>query len=170
MVNIAHVAAAALDRATTAGAAPPTRHAAVLREPQPVVLQVSGARPLRIRADLLAEGNSWCLGTEAWHEVAIYRREGGEFAVAIRTYNKAAEATDVHRAELFPTLEEATGFLESFDPTADLRVALDCADRRLSAAEIALRAATLRQRADEVTRHYRALIGEMLLRLDTGGE
>jgi hypothetical protein len=167
MVNIAHVASA--ERAAPAMPAPAAAARNIAREPQPVTLQVSGARPLRLRADLLAEGNSWCLGTEAWHEVALYRRDGGEFAVAIRTFHKSADATDVHRAELFPTLDEALGFLEAFDPTCDLRVALDCADRRVSGVEIALRAAKLRQRADEVTRHWRALIGEMLLRLDTGG-
>ncbi len=140
----------------------------IKRKPQSVTLQVSGGRPLRLRGELLAEGNSWCRGTEAWHEVALYRREQEEVAVAIRTFRKAEGSADIHRAELFPNLDEAMAWLIAFDPTADLQVDLDCADRAVSTVMITLRAATLRQRADAVARQYHALLGEMLLQLDQG--
>lgn len=138
------------------------------RKPQSVTLQVSGGRPLRLRGELLAEGNSWAPGTEAWHEIALYRHDQEEVAVALRTFRKAEGSTDIHRAELFPNLEEAMAWLIAFDPTADLQVDLDCADRTLSTAMITLRAATLRQRADDITRQYQSLLGEMLLHLDQG--
>ncbi len=136
-------------------------------EPMQVTLRVSGAKPLKLTGILLAEASSWSPGTLAWHEAGIWRREGGEVAVAIRTLRKAAGETDVHRAELFPTLAEALTWLEEFDPTADLSVDLDASDRRVSAIEVALRAAALRGRAEEVGRQWRALLGDMLFRLDT---
>jgi len=159
---------------SVAHALPPDPHEAaapraIKRKPQSVTLQVSGGRPLRLRGELLAEGNSWCPGTEAWHEVALYRRDHEEVAVALRTFRKAEGSSDIHRAELFPNLEEAMAWLIAFDPTSDLQVDLDCADRSVSAAMITLRAATLRQRADDITRQYHALLGEMLLHLDQGG-
>jgi hypothetical protein len=131
-----------------------------------VSLRVSGGKPLRMQAQLLAEGTSWAPGTAAWHEIALYRRSLGEFAVAIKTFKKASAETDVFHAEVFPNLDEAMGYLETFDPTADLSVDLDASDRRVSAADIALRAAALRQRTDEITRQYRALVGELLFCLD----
>jgi hypothetical protein len=136
-------------------------------EPGVVALRVSGGKPLRIRGTLLAEGHSWATGTIAWHEVALWRREGGEVAVAIRTLRKAANEADVHRAELFPNLPEALTWLEGFDPTADLSPDFDPNDRGLSALEVTLRAAALRGRAEEVARQWRALLGEMLFRLDS---
>lgn len=134
-----------------------------------VTLRVSGGKPLRLAAHLLAEGTSWSPRAEAWHEVALYRRDTGEFAVALKTFKKAQGEADVYRAELFPNFEELVLWLEGFDPTADLTVDLDASDRRVSAAEIAMRAAALRQRADEITRQYHALIGEVLFSLDAGG-
>jgi hypothetical protein len=150
---------------------PMREHPAALSDPgrdQPVVLQVSGGKPLRLRGITLAEGQSWAPGTVAWHEVTLYRADTDEVAVAVRTLRKAPGETDIHRAELFPTLGDALSWLEQFDPTQDLSVDLDASDRALSAIEIALRAAALRGRADEVARQWRALLGELLFRLDPG--
>lgn len=140
-----------------------------MASPSVVTLRVSGGKPLRMHALLLAEGTSWALGTAAWHEVALYRRDHGEVALAIKTFKKAQNETDVFRAEIFPNLAEAVAFLEGFDPTSDLTVDLDAADRRVSAAHIALRAAALRQRMDEITRQYQALVGELLFHLEAPG-
>jgi hypothetical protein len=140
----------------------------IMAEATQVTLRVSGGKPLRLFGIPLAESNSWSPGTVAWHEVAIWQREGGEVAVAIRTFRKAPGEADVHRAELFPTLADALTWLEEFDPTGDLCVDLDASDRSVSALDMALRAAALRGRAEEVTRQWRALVGEMLFRLHPG--
>lgn len=132
----------------------------------PVVLKISGGKPMRMRARLVAEGTSWALGTAAWNEVAIYQRDQGDIAVSIKTFKKAATDTDVFHAEVFPNFEEACGFLESFDPSSDMSAGIDASDRSVSGAEIALRAAALRQKADDVVRRYRSLVGELLFRLD----
>jgi hypothetical protein len=146
-------------------------HSGMVPDPareQSIALQVSGGKPLRLRGTLLAEGNSWAPGTVAWQEVTLFRTDGGEIALAVRTLRKARGETDIHHAELFPTLGDALSWLEEFDPAQDLSVDLDASDRALSAVEIALRAAALRGRADEVARQWRALLGEMLFRLGAG--
>lgn len=134
-----------------------------------VTLRVSGGKPLRFAGHLLAEGSSRTQASAAWHELALYARDGGGIAVAIRSRKTAAGEGDVCRAQLFPGLEDAIAWIEAFDPTADLTVELDAADRRVSGAEIALRAAALRQQTDEITRRWRAMTGELLFQLDAGG-
>jgi hypothetical protein len=131
----------------------------------PVTLRISGGKPLRLRATLLAEGNSWAPGTPLWHEVALWRREGGEIVVSAKTLRKGQGESDTYRAELFANAAEALDWLEDFDPLADMTVDLDPSDRSISALDIALRAASLRGRAEEITRQWRALLGEMLFRL-----
>ncbi len=135
-------------------------------EPTEIVLRVSGAKPLRMRAQTLAEGTSWCYGTPAWHEVTLYQRDTGEFPVAVKTFKKASSEPDVFQAEQFATLDEAILWLETFDPTGELSTDIDVSDRRTSTVDITLKAAALRQRADQVARQYRSLIGEMLFQLD----
>jgi hypothetical protein len=144
----------------------PADFVAAPAEPKAYSLRVSGGKPLRLSAVCLAEGNSWCLGTPAWHEVQVLRGTDGDHAVGIKCFRKAPGEADTFHAEVFPNIEEAVAFLEGFDPTTDLRVDIDASDRSVSAAEIALKAAALRQRADEVVRQWRALVGEMLFRLD----
>jgi len=136
--------------------APPTR----------ITLRVSGGKPLKMRAQLMAEGSSWSPGTPAWHEVAVYRRELGEYAVAVKTFKKSVGEKDVFRAEVFPNIDEVMAWIEGFDPTADMTIDLDASDRSIRSADIALRAAALRLRSDEITRQFQALVGELLFRLD----
>jgi hypothetical protein len=133
-----------------------------------VTLRVSGGKPLHVRADLLAEGTSWTAGAPAWHEVALYERPSGDRVVSLRVCRRPGGNSDLFYARIFPTLDEALSWLLEFDPTADLGADIDASDRRISTTEIALRAAALRQRADRVDLQYRALIGELLYRLDVG--
>jgi len=51
----------------------PADFVAAPAEPKAYSLRVSGGKPLRLSAVCLAEGNSWCLGTPAWHEVQVLR-------------------------------------------------------------------------------------------------
>jgi hypothetical protein len=133
-----------------------------------VTLRVSGGKPMHLRAELLAEGTSWTQGAPAWHEVALYERASGDRAVALRVCRGPGGDSDLFYARIFATLDDALGWLLEFDPTADLGADIDASDRRVSTTDIALRAAALRQRADRVQLQYRALIGELLYRLDLG--
>lgn len=133
-----------------------------------IMLRMSGGKPLRMRAELLAEGSSWTAGALAWQELAVYRREAGDFAVAIRTCRSPGGDSDIHHARIYADLDAALGWLLAFDPTADLAADIDASDRRISTTDIALRAAALRQRTDRVAQQYRAMVGELLYRFDIG--
>lgn len=138
-----------------------------------VTLRVSGGKPMHLRAELLAEGTSWTVGAPAWHEVALYQRGSGDCAMSLKVCrgpggDAPGGDSDLFYARIFPALDEALGWLQDFDPTADLGADIDASDRRISTTDIALRAAALRQRTDRVRLQYRALIGELLYRLDLG--
>jgi hypothetical protein len=133
-----------------------------------VTLRHSGGKPMRMQAELLAEASSWSADAPAWHELALYRRDGGDYAVGMKTCRGPAGDSDVFHARTFPDLEGALVWLQDFDPTGDLGVDIDASDRRISATDIALRAAALRQRTDRVSLQYRAMIGELLYRIDLG--
>jgi hypothetical protein len=133
-----------------------------------VTLRISGGKPIHLkRPELLAQCSSWTDGAAAWHELVLYRRETGDYAVGATMCR--AEGGDVFHARLFPELDSALSWLEAFNPTADLGADIDASDRRISTTEIALRAAALRQNADRVEQQYRVMIGELLYRME-GGE
>ena len=80
-----------------------------------------------------------------------------------------AASLGVHRARLFPHLDEAASWLESFDPAADMAVDFDVSDQAVSVASMALQAAALRERAVCLERAYRGLVGEVLFQLALAG-
>ncbi len=133
-----------------------------------VTLRISGSKPIRMSGELLAECNSWSAGAPAWQELVLYRREAGDYAAGIKTCRTSIGAPDVFHARIFPDLDAALGWLQAFNPVADLDADIDSSDRRISATDIALRAATLRQQTDRVEQQYRVMIGELLYRMEIG--
>jgi hypothetical protein len=134
-----------------------------------VTLRVSGGKPIRLRAELLAEATSRTPGATLWQELLLYHSDADEYAVGLTTCRSLAGSNDVFHARVFAQLEQALAWLQDFDPTADLGVELDVSDRRISTTDIALRAAALRQRADRVELQYSTMIGELMFRLDLEG-
>jgi hypothetical protein len=138
--------------------------ARLVPEPQEITLRVSGGKPLRFDGLMMIEATSWSPSVPTWHEVALYRTAGTEWAASVRVLKKPIGETDIHHAELFVSVDDALNWLEAFDPIADLSPNFDASDRRVSTAEIALLSASLRQHADAVTKQWRGLIGELLYR------
>jgi hypothetical protein len=101
--------------------------------------------------------------------LVVYRWLPADFSVGIKTCRTLIGAGDVFHARIFPDLDAALGWLQAFNPTADLDADIDSSDRSISTTDIALRAATLRQQTDRVEQQYRVMIGELLYRMD-GGE
>jgi len=132
-----------------------------------IVLRQSGGKPLKIKAELLAEGSSRTVTSLGWHEIAIYRTEEDGIVVAIRSLRNGGAESCVHRARSFPDTDQAATWLEEFDPSFDLSADFDVADPRASAASVSLKAATLRDRTERLKRDYRCLVGEVLFRLET---
>jgi len=130
-----------------------------------LLLPVTGGQPLRLRGAIFAEAHSWAPGVLAWHEIGLFRTAGPECAATLRTLNKAMGEADIHRAGMFPTLALALSWLERFDPTADLQPGFNMADAGMNRANLTLRAAGLRIKADAVTREWRCMLGELFFRL-----
>jgi hypothetical protein len=135
-------------------------------EAEPLLLRNGGSKPLRLRGELLAEGSTRGISAESWHEVALYRTESGQVAIALRFMRSGAAESNVHRARIFEDMDQTASWLETFDPAVDLNADFDVSDTRLSAARIALKAAALRDRAERLDRAYRCLVGEVLFRLE----
>jgi hypothetical protein len=133
-----------------------------------VTLRLSGGKPMHLRATLVADCSSFSAGAPAWHELALYSRADGGYAASMRTCRAPMGRSDVFHAHLFPDLEKVLDWVEQFDPTCDLDADIDSANRQISTTDIALRAATLRQHADRVSQQYRAMIGELFYRMETG--
>jgi hypothetical protein len=126
----------------------------------------AGGKPLRFKGTLLAEASSRRPGAKAWHEITVYAEDCGGYAAGLRLCALPPLAgTD--RAARFPTLDALADWLEKHDPSADLQAGFDVADPTATGADLAVKAAALRDRAEDLRRAYRALIGELLYQLDT---
>jgi hypothetical protein len=68
---------------------------------------------------------------------------------------------------MFTRFEDAAVWLESFDPTTELRASIRTEGRKLSTLDAVLRSVSLQHRADQVMRAYQSLIGELLYRIST---
>lgn len=154
------------NQAEVAGATAPPASVSAPEDGPWFTVKRSGKKPLRFRGVQLAEATSWRLGSPLWHEIALYRRTRGDVVAAVTVFKKAAQERDVFRAESFGSLEEAALFLEGYDPTGDLTPGFDPDDPSLGAAQLALCAAGLRQRAEQTQRDYQALLGDLLYQLD----
>ena len=136
------------------------------QEPRTILLRNRGGRPLRLQATLLAEGGNRQPGVTHWHEMALYRTDAGQIAVALRLLSSLPGECGVHRARVFGDIDAACGWLEQFDVAADLDAGFDVADQRLSGPGLAVEAASLRGRAERLDRAYRGLVGEILFHLE----
>ena len=131
-----------------------------------VLLRNIGGKPVRFRGVLLAEGSNFARGLALWHDIALYRVDGGQVAVALRLKRPGDADLGVHRARVFEDLDAACSWLEHFDCTADLAAEFDVSDPTVSAARVTVQAAALRERAERLQRGYRGLVGEILFRLE----
>jgi hypothetical protein len=131
-----------------------------------VLLRNIGGKPLRLRASLLAEGGSRADNVACWHEIAIYRIESGQIAIALRFLRFGSSDIGVHRAKVFEDLDAAATWLEHFDPSVDVAAGFDVAEHGVSGAGVVVQAAALRERIERLDRAYRGLVGELLFRLE----
>lgn len=155
-----------MSAAFTAASGRATSSSAPANAANPVTLRAAGGKPLRFRGELLAEASSRRPHMPLWHEIALYRCDDGGVAVSLRLRG-ADGVSETDRARHFPTLDLAADWLVAFEPAADLRAGFDVADPHASGADIAVKAAALRDRSEDLTRAYRAVVGELLYRVET---
>lgn len=88
--------------------------------PETFTLQRTGARPLQFRGDVLAAADSRALARDPrdvnrWHELAVYRTEGGRFVLAIEFHSRYGEGP-IFTAETFDSLIGVAERLAGWNP------------------------------------------------------
>ena len=102
----------------------------------------------------------------AWHELALYRRDTANFAIALRTCRGPMGSSDVFHARIFKTLEAALAWLQAFSPVADLGAAIEAPEGTVNLGGNAIRATDPHQNAEQVEQRYRVMINELVGRMD----
>lgn len=131
-----------------------------------LTVSTSDGKPMNMRAERLAQCTSWSTGALAWHELALYRRDTANFAIALRTCRGPMGSSDVFHARIFKTLEAALAWLQAFSPVADLGAAIEAPEGTVNLGGNAIRATDPHQNAEQVEQRYRVMINELVGRMD----
>jgi hypothetical protein len=92
------------------------------------------------------------------HELALYRAENGEAAIALRTVRDASGAEPIDRAWRAKTVSKLLAAVSAHDPAADLPADVDPEDPDLVAAELVANALDLRARVVLARRGFEGLV------------
>ncbi|MEM1065508.1 MAG: hypothetical protein AAF771_03045 [Pseudomonadota bacterium] len=135
-------------------------------EARPFRIARNGGRPLRFSGAELGMAMSYTPEIPYWYEINLYRTSSGAFVLAIRLFHISDQKTDTVEAWEFDSLEDALWKIESYDPGADVDVALKQDLDRMTPADLAAEMLELKARIAGIRHHYRSLAGEFLGTLD----
>lgn len=127
-----------------------------------ITLRRTAKKAFRFSGRCLVESTGYRRAAAHWYEVGVFERYVGGFVASVRHFYKSDEERDHYCAERFDHLEEAITFLESYRPQDDVPVRFDPNCARLSAAEVAVHAATLRAQHAEYKRSYETVCTDVL--------
>lgn len=96
-----------------------------------------------------------------WYELNAHRTITGGYVSDIRLFRKSPDLPDLFWVEEHGGLDELVAFFERYEPVGDV-VPPPAFSRPLAPAELALATARLQLEIDQITQHYRALVGELL--------
>lgn len=127
----------------------------------PFTLKRTGERPFEFTGRLLAMLSGHTSHLPFWYEVNIY--QGDERLICeIKLFNKDADSADIFRVGEHEDMESVFSYLERYDPSDDLDPGADVSEHKASSATLALNAARLQLRVNQLTRHYESVVGEIL--------
>lgn len=125
-------------------------------------LRRTGRRPLMFNGATLATVCGVTPALPFWYEVNVHETVVKTYLTDIRLFNKTGDEPDLFWVREHDELEDAVTYLERYDPAGDIVPPREMAEPAPSAAELALRIARLQLRVDQITQHYRALVGDLL--------
>lgn len=125
-------------------------------------LKRTGARPHLFNGATVATVCGVTPVLPFWYELNLHRTVIGSYLTDIRLFHKSPDQSDLFWVAEHDSLEEAIAYLERYEPAGDVLPPQEMAMRASSAAELALRIARLQLQVDQITQHYRALVGELL--------
>ena len=129
-------------------------------------LKRTGQRPLRFNGSVVATVCGVTPALPFWYELNVHRALDGRYLTDIRLFNKAPDEPDLFWVDEHDEAAEAIAHLERYDPAGDVTPPRHLTESSPSSAELALRIARLQLHIDQMTQHYRALVGELLHLVD----
>ena len=132
------------------------------------VLKRTGRRPLMFNGATLATVCGVTPALPFWYELNVHRTVIDAHVTDIRLFHKDPARSDLFWVAEHEDLDDAIAHLERFEPAGDVQP-----PRELPAgaapAERALWVSRLQGEVDQITQHYRALVGELLYALTPRG-
>lgn len=125
-------------------------------------LKRTGARPFLFNGTTVATVCGVTPALPFWYELNVHRTVIGTVVSDIRLFHKSPDLPDLFWVAEHDGLDEAIDRFERYEPAGDVAVPREMSTPAGSAAELALATARLQLRVDQVTQHYRALVGELL--------
>lgn len=96
-----------------------------------------------------------------WYEINVHRTLRDAYVSDIRLFHNAADRTDLFWVAEHADLDACMDHLERYDPAGDIASPPEML-RPIAPAELAVRMARLQIEIDQVTQHYRVVVGELL--------
>lgn len=125
-------------------------------------LKRTGARPHLFNGTTVATVCGVTPALPFWYELNVHRSVIGTYISDVRLFHKAPDLPDLFWVAEHDDLDAAIEHLERYEPAGDVSPPQELAMRAGSAAELALWTARLQLQVDQITQHYRALVGELL--------
>lgn len=125
-------------------------------------LKRTGRRPFMFNGTAVATICGVTPELPFWYELNLHRTVLGGYVSDVRLFNKSPDRADLFWVEEHEDLDEALAWFERYDPAGDVTPPGEIAMRASSSAALALQLARLQLQVDQITQHYRALVGELL--------
>jgi hypothetical protein len=130
-----------------------------------VTLRRNGARPISFTGSEIASSSSFSAGQSLWYQIHLYKTNENSFIAAIQMGAQSGLEHSSYSAYTCSNLEELVNVLENYDAAHDISANIDL-EGDISAAELALEAASLRLKIEEARRQYGEVVGEVLCKID----
>jgi hypothetical protein len=128
----------------------------------PQALRRTGLRPYAFNGVLVAMVSGITPALPYWYELNVYRTVLGTYVSDVRLFQKDSDRSDLFRVEEHADLDAVMSYFESYDPADDLQPAAQVMDQSTSNTRLALAAARLQMEVNQISDHYKALIGTFL--------
>jgi hypothetical protein len=125
-------------------------------------LKRSGERPYVAHAAPVATLSGYSTELPFWYEINVYRTVADAYVTDIRLFHKNPNSADMFRVVEHDDMDDVFNYLERYDPSADLDPGRSISEPTASSASLALNAARLQLRVNQLTRHYQATVSELL--------
>lgn len=125
------------------------------------VLKRTGRRPLMFNGVTLATVCGVTPALPFWYELNVHRTVIDAHVTDIRLFHKDPARSDLFWVAEHDALDDAIAHLERFDPAGDVMPPRELPPGA-APAERALWVSRLQMEVDQITQHYRALVGELL--------